>query len=92
MTELINYAATYPNAKIRHHKSDMILHTHSDALYLTDPKYRGSTGGLHLFSYLPSDPARAKLNGSVYVLEKVLKNIMGSASETEIGASYENTK
>ena len=34
---LLNYAATHPNAKIRYTTSDMILHIHSDASYLSKP-------------------------------------------------------
>ena len=29
--QLLNYAATHPEATIRFHASDMILHIHSDA-------------------------------------------------------------
>ena len=92
MTELLNYSATCPYAKIRYQKSNMILHTHIDASYLSAPKARSKAGGFHFFSDLPSDPARAKLNGAVYVLAKILKNVIGSAAETEIGAAYENAK
>ena len=35
---LLNYAATHPDATICYSASDMILHVHSDALYLSDPK------------------------------------------------------
>ena len=31
---LLDYAATYPSAKIRYYASDMILHADSDAAYL----------------------------------------------------------
>ena len=34
---LLNYAATHLNAKIRYTASDMILHIHSDASYLSEP-------------------------------------------------------
>ena len=32
---LLNYAATHPNTTIRYTASDMILHIHSDASYLS---------------------------------------------------------
>ena len=32
---LLNYAATHPNSKIRYTASNMILHIHSDASYLS---------------------------------------------------------
>ena len=34
---LLNYAATHPNTKIRYTASDMILHTHIGAYYLSKP-------------------------------------------------------
>ena len=34
---LLNYAATHPNAKIHYTATDMILHIHSDASYLSKP-------------------------------------------------------
>ena len=34
----INYAATHPDAIIWYHVSGMILHVHSDASYLSDPR------------------------------------------------------
>jgi hypothetical protein len=33
--ELLNYCKTHPETKIRYHASDMILHIHSDASYLS---------------------------------------------------------
>ena len=32
---LLNYAATHPNATIRYTASDMVLHIHSNASYLS---------------------------------------------------------
>jgi hypothetical protein len=33
--KLLNYCNTHPETKIRYHASDMILHIHSDASYLS---------------------------------------------------------
>jgi hypothetical protein len=38
--QLLDNAATHPDATIRFSASDMILHVHSDASYLSDPKAR----------------------------------------------------
>ena len=35
---LLNYAATHPDAKVRFRASDMVLHIHSDASYLSEPE------------------------------------------------------
>ena len=42
---IFNYAATHPDAIIRYHGSSMILHSHSDASYLSAPKSRSRAGG-----------------------------------------------
>ena len=34
---LLKYSATHPNATIRYTASDMVLHIHSDASYLSEP-------------------------------------------------------
>ena len=37
-TQLLNYAATNPDAAIQFHQSDMILYAHSNASYLSEPQ------------------------------------------------------
>ena len=37
---LLDYAATYPNVKLRFFESDMVLHVDSDAAYLVQPQAR----------------------------------------------------
>jgi hypothetical protein len=43
--QLLNYAATNPDAAVRFHRSDMILYAHNDASYLTEPQARSHVGG-----------------------------------------------
>ena len=38
ITHFLNYAAMHPEATIRYHTSDMALHIHADASYLSEPK------------------------------------------------------
>jgi hypothetical protein len=45
-SQLLDYLATQPDAAIRYHASDMILHIHSDASYLSVSNARGRLGGL----------------------------------------------
>ena len=45
---LSNYAASHPNATIRYSASDMVLHLHSDASYLSELGTRSRIGG-HYF-------------------------------------------
>jgi hypothetical protein len=44
--QLLDYLATHPDAAIRYHASDMKLHIHSDASYLSVSNARSRLGGL----------------------------------------------
>jgi hypothetical protein len=43
--QLLGYLATHPDATIRYHASDMILHIHSDASYLSVSNALSRLGG-----------------------------------------------
>lgn len=90
MVHFLNYCATNPDAKLRYSASDMILHVHSDAAYLTEPEARSRAGGHHFLGNLPGKPPM--LNGPILCLSKVLRGVMSSAAEAEIGALFLNTK
>jgi hypothetical protein len=47
--QLLDYAATHPDAAVRFHKSDMVLYCHSNASYLSERKARSRVAG---FFYL----------------------------------------
>jgi hypothetical protein len=40
VTQLLNYTATHPDAVLAYHASDMMLHVHSDASYLSESQSR----------------------------------------------------
>jgi predicted protein tyrosine phosphatase len=44
--QLLDYLTTHPDATIRYHASDMILHIHSDASYLSVSNAHSRLGGL----------------------------------------------
>jgi hypothetical protein len=44
--QMLDYLATHPDATIRYHASDMILHIHSDASYLSVSNSRSRLGGV----------------------------------------------
>ena len=53
LTQLLNYCATHPDAKVRFHASDMIFHVHSDASYLSAPKAWSRFAGYQFLSSRP---------------------------------------
>jgi hypothetical protein len=60
--QMLDYLATHPDAAIRYHPSDMILHIHSDASYLSVSNARSRLGGLFFLGN--KSPEQDTLNGS----------------------------
>ena len=89
-TQLLNYAATNPDAAIRFHRSDMVLYAHSDASYLSKPQARSRVGGFFYLGNVNETLANPHPNGAIHVESRILKNIMAAASEAEIGALFHN--
>jgi hypothetical protein len=84
--QLLDYLATHPDATIRYHASDIILHIHSDASYLSVSNARSRLGGL--FFCGDKSPQQDNLNGSILTVASVIKNVVSSTAESEIGARF----
>ena len=84
----LNYAASNPDARIRYIASEMILQAISDAAYLVCPNARSRMGGYHFLG----NKDRKLFNGPLLVLAKVIKNVMSSAAESEVGGLYMNAR
>jgi hypothetical protein len=82
--QLLDYVATQPDATIRYHASDMILHIHSNASYLSVSNARSRLGGL--FFCGDKSPEQDKLNGSILSVTSVIKNVVASAAQSEVCA------
>jgi hypothetical protein len=89
--KLLNYCNTHPETKIWYHASDMILHIHSDASYLSESEAKSRAGGLF---YMGNAKKHDKnlTNGAILIISKVLKHVMSSAAEAESGAVFINAK
>jgi hypothetical protein len=88
--QLLDYLATHPDATIRYHASDMILHIHIDASYLSVSNAQSPLGGLFFLGN--KSPEQDKLNGSILNVDAVIKNVVASAAESEVGACFHNTQ
>jgi hypothetical protein len=82
--QLLDYLVTHPDATIIYHASDMILHIHSDASYLSVSNALSRLGGLFFFGDKP--PKEDNLNGSILNVASFIKNVVSSAAESEVGA------
>jgi hypothetical protein len=65
----------------------MVLVVHSDASYLSKPKAHSQAGGHFPLSSEVEDPIH---NGGVLNLAQLIKALMSSAAEAELGTLYIN--
>jgi hypothetical protein len=86
----LDYLATRPDATIIYHASDMILHIHSDASYLSVSNARSRLGGLFLCG--DKSPGPDTLNSSILNMASVIKNVVASAAESEVGRAFTTPK
>jgi hypothetical protein len=100
ITQLLNYATTHPDAVLSYQASDMILHVHSDASYQSESQSCSWAGGyFFLSSNSPThttmiDPRAPPppINGNVHVPCAIMKVVVSSAAEAELGALFHNGK
>jgi hypothetical protein len=71
---LLDYLAPYPDATVRYHVSDMILHIHSDASYLSVSNAHSRLGGLFFCGDKP--PNEDTLNGSILNMAAIIKHVV----------------
>ena len=70
-----------------HHASDMVLAGHSNTLCLSNAKYISRAGG-HLF--MSNNTEFLTNNGAVLTISKIIKAVMLSAEEEELGGIFVN--
>ena len=89
-TQLLDYLSANANATVRFYASDMILNIHSDASYLSEAKARSRACGHFFMGWMPIDDAPIRLNGAFHVSTTILRFVVASAAEAELGALYHN--
>ena len=86
-TQFPNYIVSNLDGRIIYRASDMILSCESDTAYLVAPKFQSRVGG---YNYI-GNKAATQFNRPIYVLAKIVKAVMRSAAEAEVGGLYMNT-
>jgi hypothetical protein len=89
ITQLLDYCATQEEAIITYSASKMILAVPSYAGYCNEKKSRSRAGG-HFF--LSNDDEFPPNNGAILTIATIIKAVMSSAAEAELGALYINAK
>ena len=87
--QLLDYVATQEDAIVTFQASDMVLAVHSDASYLSEPNARSRAGG-HFF--LTKDDTVMPNNGAILTVAQIIKTVMSSAAEAELGALFINAR
>ena len=94
---LLNFCANNRNQKVRYYASDMQMWGHTDASYLYVSKARSRDAA---YFYLSKDdgyllPTNHKLklparpNGAVHVMSTVMRQVLSSATEAEVCATFQ---
>ena len=83
--QLLDYVATQKEVIITYSASDMVLAVHSDASYFSKSNARSRAGG-HFF--MSSNTVHPPNNGAILNIAQIIKNVMSSAAEAELGALY----
>ena len=86
--QLLDYAATHPDAEITFRRSDMILKIHTDASYLSEHGARSRVGGYFFLG--DNNDNDSDINGPIAIECSILKNIVSSAAESELGGVFTN--
>ena len=87
--QFLDYAASQEEAVLTYRASDMVLAIHSDASYLSEARARSRAGGHFFMSNNSEFPPN---NGAVHTVAQIIKAVMSSAAEAEIGAMYINAR
>ena len=88
--QLLDYLASNSEVKVRYHASDMIMNIHSDTSYLSETKARSRACGHFFMGWMPKNGEPIKLNGAFYVNTTILRFVVASAAEAELGALFHN--
>jgi hypothetical protein len=86
--QLLDYLASDSEAKVRFYASDMIMNIHSDTSYLSEMGARSRACGHFFMGWMPKNGKSIKTNGAFYVNATIMKFVVVSAAEAELGALF----
>ena len=90
LNNFLDYCATRLEVTVLYRASNMMLHNHSDAAYLIATGARSRAAE---YTYLGNNTNNKQIiNIPISIIAKIIKGVMSSAAEAEIGALYMNTR
>jgi hypothetical protein len=87
---LLNYLATNQDAKVRFRASDMVMNIHSNASYLSKTNLCSRLCGHFFMGWMPKNDEPIQLNGAFNVNTTILRIVVASAAEAELGTLFHN--
>ncbi len=87
--QFLDYVASQEDAIVTYRASDMKLAIHINASYLSEPKARSRAGDHMFMAGTEEIPIN---NGAVLNILQIIKAVMSSAAEAELGALFINAK
>ena len=84
--QLLDYLASNSEAKVRFYAFDMIMNIHLDTSYLSETGARSRACGHFFMGWMPEHCEPIKINRAFYVNATILKFVVASAAEAELGA------
>ncbi len=88
--QLLDYLASNQNAKVRFHASDVVLNIHLDASHLLESGAQSHACGHFFMGWMPQNGEPIKLNGAFYTSSSIMRFVVASAAEAELGALFHN--
>ena len=86
----MDYLVSLPHAQVKFYASKMILNVHSDASYLSEPRAKSRVAGVYFIGDVPEDGKQLLLDENIFIVCSILKFVVASAVEAELGASLMN--
>ena len=90
--QTIDYIATNLSEVIQFHACDMILNIHLDASYISENRPRSRVSGHYVLGSKPIKVKPINVNREIYVFCLILKFVVASSAEAELGALLLNSK
>ena len=86
----LNYSARHPDEITEYRKNGIIIHIYSDVSYISEPEARSRARGYFFLGPNSKTPIQDMPldNGPVHVECIIMRNIMASATEAELGGLF----
>jgi hypothetical protein len=86
--QFLDYSSKYPDAKVCFSASPMILTIHSNGSYVSESQARLRARGVFYLSNAHDPSTTVPTNGAVHITSVIIKHVMFSAAEAELGALF----